>query len=157
VKFVSHVRTNRPKLWHRWADKKAECSVFSGVGEESQRVICCCDWTVSALSTFLNTLADRKIQLCKRTTTTTVLRPLYRSTCFSRHLQLRTGRFCWCKVLLPACPCWRQPAHWHYGEDAGVLLNSVIYTVSGPIKEMSLIVKDFVPEYLDEENGSGNG
>ena len=50
---VSHVRTNRPKLWHRWADKKAECSVFSGVGEESQRVICCCDWTVSALSTFL--------------------------------------------------------------------------------------------------------
>ena len=27
-------------------------------------------------------------------TTTTVLRPLYRSTCFSGHLQL-TGRFCW--------------------------------------------------------------
>ena len=34
--------------------------------------------------------------------TTTVLRPLYRSVCVSRHLQLRTGRgFCWCKVLLP--------------------------------------------------------
>ena len=32
-------------------------------------------------------------------TTTTVLRPLYRSTCISRHLQLRTGGFCWCKVL----------------------------------------------------------
>jgi len=41
-----------------------------------------------------------------------LLRPVYRSTCVSRmHLQLRTGVFCWCKVLLPACPCWRQPAH----------------------------------------------
>jgi len=31
---------------------------------------------------------------------------VYWSTCFSQHLQLRTGGFCWCKVLLPACPCW---------------------------------------------------
>jgi len=54
-----------------------------------------------------------------------VLRPLYRSTCVSRHLQLRTGGFCWCKVLLPACHCWWQPAHLDWGEDAGVLLNSV--------------------------------
>ena len=38
-------------------------------------------------------------------TTTTVLRPLYRSTCISHYLQLRTGRFCWCKILLSACPC----------------------------------------------------
>jgi len=38
--------------------------------------------------------------------TITVLRPLYSSTCVSRPLQLRTGGFCWCKVLLPACPCW---------------------------------------------------
>jgi len=30
-----------------------------------------------------------------------------------------------------ACmPSWRQPAHLDQGEDAGVLLNSVIYTVS---------------------------
>ena len=28
----------------------------------------------------------------------------------SQQLQLRTGGFCWCKVLLPACPCWQQPA-----------------------------------------------
>jgi len=42
---------------------------------------------------------------------TTVLRQLYRSTYISWHLQLRTGRFCWCKVLLPACHCWRQPAY----------------------------------------------
>jgi len=33
---------------------------------------------------------------------------VYRSTCVSQHLQLRTGGFCWCKVLLPACPCWWQ-------------------------------------------------
>ena len=33
------------------------------------------------------------------TTITTVLRPLYRSTYISRHLQVRTGGFCWCKVL----------------------------------------------------------
>ena len=35
------------------------------------------------------------------TTTTAVLRQLYRSTCVSSHLQLTTGGFCWCKVLLP--------------------------------------------------------
>jgi len=29
---------------------------------------------------------------------TIVLRPLYRSTCVSQHLQLRTGGFCWWKV-----------------------------------------------------------
>ena len=29
------------------------------------------------------------------TTTVTTLRPLYTSTCVSRHLQLRTGKFCW--------------------------------------------------------------
>jgi len=34
-----------------------------------------------------------------------------KSTCVSQHLQLRTGGYCWCKVLLTACPCWRQPAH----------------------------------------------
>ena len=42
---------------------------------------------------------------------TTVLRPLYRSACSSWHLQLRSGGFCWCNVLLPACRCWRQPVH----------------------------------------------
>ena len=35
------------------------------------------------------------------THTTNVLQPPHRSTCVSRHLQLRTGGFCWCKVLLP--------------------------------------------------------
>ena len=32
------------------------------------------------------------------TTTTTVWRPLYRWTCVSRHLQLRTGGFYWCML-----------------------------------------------------------
>ena len=53
-----------------------------------------------------------------------VLRPLYKETSVSRRLQF--------KVLLPACPCWRQPAHSDQGEDAGVLFNSVIYTISVP-------------------------
>ena len=38
-------------------------------------------------------------------------RPLCRSNRVSRHLQIRTGGFCWCKVLLLACPCRRQPAY----------------------------------------------
>jgi len=44
------------------------------------------------------------------TTITTDLQPLFRSTCVSKHPQLRTGGFC-CKVLLPVCPCWWQLAH----------------------------------------------
>jgi len=35
------------------------------------------------------------------TTTIAILRPLYRTTCISWHPQLRTGGFCWSKVLLP--------------------------------------------------------
>ena len=42
--------------------------------------------------------------------TATVLRPLYRSPALASTLQL-TRRFCWCKVLLPEYPCWRQPVH----------------------------------------------
>jgi len=40
-----------------------------------------------------------------------ILPALYRTTSVSRLLQLRTGGFCWCKVLLPVCPCWQQSAH----------------------------------------------
>jgi len=29
-----------------------------------------------------------------------------------RHHQSRTRGFCWSKILLPACPCWRQLAYW---------------------------------------------
>jgi len=39
--------------------------------------------------------------LRRNTTTIAVLWPLYRSTYISWYLQLRTGGFCWCKVLLP--------------------------------------------------------
>jgi len=66
-------------------------------------------------------------------TTTTVLRPLRRSTCVSRHLQLRTGEdfVGACKVFLLACPCGTTAASaFGLGYDAGVLVNSVnIYTV----------------------------
>jgi len=69
------------------------------------------------------------VSLCYNiNTTTTVLQPVYRSACISQHLQLRTGGFCWCKVLLPSCPCCWQPVL-SDEEDAGVLLNSVIYTL----------------------------
>jgi len=33
----------------------------------------------------------------------TIWPPLYRTTCVSRHFELRTGGSCWSKVLLPAC------------------------------------------------------
>jgi len=60
-------------------------------------------------------------RLSAKTTTTTQQRPLYRSTCVNWHLQLRTGGYCWCNVLIPTCPCWQQPAYLDYAEDAGVL------------------------------------
>ena len=56
--------------------------------------------------------------LCTKTTTTTtttttiitVLRTLYMSTCVSRHLQLRTGGFRWCKVLPTRMPLLMAPS-----------------------------------------------
>jgi len=44
-------------------------------------------------------------------TQTTVLWPLCRSTCVIWHHYLRTGGFCWSKVLLPASPCRQQLHH----------------------------------------------
>ena len=58
--------------------------------------------------------------------------PLYRTTCISHHPQLRTRGFCWSKDLLPACPCWLQPVHSVYGDDAAVLLNGITCSVSVP-------------------------
>jgi len=45
----------------------------------------------------------------KNQTNCPFVRPLYRSSCVSRHLQVRTGGFCWCIVLLPTCHCWHVP------------------------------------------------
>ena len=56
--------------------------------------------------------------------------PLYRSTCVSRHFQSKLVDFVGAKFYCLHALCWRQTAHSDYGEDAGVLLNSVIYTVS---------------------------
>ena len=60
--------------------------------------LCSCFWDP------LQVLRD--VSYNTTTTTTSVLWPLYRSTCVRQHLLLRTGGFCWCKVLLPAFPCW---------------------------------------------------
>jgi len=65
------------------------------------------------------------------TTTGNTLLSSYRTTCASQHPQLRTGRFCWSKVLLPTCPCWWHLMQLHYGEDARVL-NGVTCTISVP-------------------------
>ena len=48
---------------------------------------------------------SNSVQSILATTTTTILGTLYRSTCIRWYLQSGTGGFCWCKVLLPACPC----------------------------------------------------
>jgi len=61
--------------------------------------------------------------------TTTILWPLYRTTCISQHSQLRTGGFCWSEVLLHECPCSRQLVHLDLVEDARVLLSSVNCTI----------------------------
>jgi len=52
---------------------------------------------------------------------------------------VKNWRFCWCKVSLPVCPCWRQPAHSYSGKDAGVFLNSAICAVSVPLDYSVLI------------------
>ena len=46
-------------------------------------------------------------------------------SCYTGQLMLRTGRFCWSKVLLPTYHCWQQLAHLHKGEDASFHLSSV--------------------------------
>jgi len=86
-----------------------------------------CD-NVGVLHTRVSNSTENCIKHTCTTTTTIVLQPLYiyRLSCIHRHLQSKTGGFfCWCKVLLPACPCWWQPPHSY----AAVLLNKVIYTV----------------------------
>ena len=74
----------------------------------------------------------RRFVLSRHLTTAVVLRPLCRSTCVSRHLQLRTGGFCCCKVVLPMCPC-DSNQHIRIREKAlEFSLSSVIYSVSIP-------------------------
>jgi len=47
-----------------------------------------------------------------QTQTSTVLQQLYRLTCVSRQLQLRTGGFCWCKVYCPHAPAAGSQCIW---------------------------------------------
>ena len=76
----------------------------------------------------------------------------FRSTCISRHLQLRTGGFCCCKVSLPACPCWWQPVHSNYGEDAGVLLNSVTHSDSVRLGYANGLLPNYLQNFLFPES-----
>jgi len=56
-------------------------------------------------------------------TTTAVLWSLYRTACVSWQApELRTGGFCWSKILLPACPCWRQLVHSDWGGDTSLVV-----------------------------------
>ena len=57
----------------------------------------------------------------KNYTTAIVLWSLYKSNCVIQHFQLRTRRFCWCKVLLPRMPLLMATCafglgrrHWSY-------------------------------------------
>ena len=98
------------------------------------------------------TVYVRIIASCKggtlfETRCTIVFRPLYKTTCVSRHPQIRTGRFCWLKVLLPACPCWWQQAHLDEGEDPRVLLTGVTCTVSIPLAKESKLAQ--IPLEID--------
>ena len=63
------------------------------------------EWLKKDLSDIFMCNSRKHFSDSNTATTSTILRPLYRSTCISRHLQLRTGGYCWCKVLLPGCPC----------------------------------------------------
>jgi len=70
--------------------------------------------------------------MCTLRQITTILWPLYRSTCVNQQQRLRTGRFCFSQVLLPACPSWRQLLHANYRQDAKGLLDNVTNIVSEP-------------------------
>jgi len=78
----------------------------------SQFVRSCLMWLLKLLNTITCTTVTHYWLIYNTTTTTTatILQPLYRTTCVSRHPQLRTGGFCWSKALLLASPCWWQLA-----------------------------------------------
>ena len=59
---------------------------------------------------------------------TTVLWPLCRSFVGCCHL-LRSRVFCWRKVLLHVCHCWRHLMHSDKGEVARVFVEGVIYSI----------------------------
>ena len=87
-------------------------SAYPGVLEETiKRVSVCVPVKLLKLVHFLSYSKNKGwhfFEQCKSLFTTTVLRPLYRTTCVSRNLQLRTGGFCWSKVLMPTRPCCQQ-------------------------------------------------
>ena len=69
----------------------------------SQQLLSC--YKVHPTEHRISHFGDKSFDIVLLLLATAILWPLYRITCVSQHLQLRTGEFCWSKALLPACPC----------------------------------------------------
>jgi len=78
---------------------------------------------------------------------TTILWQSWRTTCVSRQPQLRTGGFCWSKVVLPVCPGW-----WHLPlllrKKTDSRNKNVMYCIDGGARKnvMKLVEKDNFPQ-----------
>jgi len=94
---------------------------------------------ISRTSTNISCQTSHKHQYAssaQENTTTTVLQPSDRTTCFSHHLQLRTGGFFWCKVLLllmatSAFGFGRK--HWSSPQQCYLHTDTVITILRSPI------------------------
>jgi len=113
-----------------WTDRNAVSVVDSGGPKGTLAPPGEYEWTVH-LWQRCGLVSDYFDHLFTLLTATAII--LYGSTCVSRHPQLWNGRFCWSKVLLPACTCWWQLAHSVYGEDHRVLVSGVTYNISIPL------------------------
>ena len=84
----------------------------------------------------------------KTTATTTTIRF---TAIIQVSLRVRTGWFCWCKVLLPAYPCWQQPAHSDYGRRwwGSPQQFSSIATLS-PFRKMTVLILWMWNSWLNE-------
>ena len=61
--------------------------------------------TATATATAPTAAAAAAAAAATTTTTTNILWPSHKTTQVDHYPQLRTERFCWSKVFLPACPC----------------------------------------------------
>jgi len=85
-----------------------QCSAGCSWSTEWTGLVWCPRWTFICYSRdarWSSTVPGEFNSINRQTATTQPpLWPWYRLIC-------RTGGFCWCKVLLPACPCWEQAVH----------------------------------------------
>ena len=73
------------------------------------------------------------------TNQTPVLRPLYRSTCVSRHLQLRTGWFCWLQSFTVHMPLLMATSAIGLGEETLEFSSVVLSTLSPYVRQWNKI------------------